>query len=100
MAVTLILFWPALQCSVLCMTVFAHAVRLGAMLGFAQMDEESVTLLLSHVHDFLRYSNSLLSQFSLCLFCIATVVFGSSVVNWRADDLSGLYPIKFNVAQF
>ena len=39
--------------------VFACAVRLGAMLGFAQMDEESLTLLLSHVHDFLRYSNSL-----------------------------------------
>ena len=40
------------------MTVFSLVVRLGAMLGFAQMDEESVTLLLSHVHDFLRYSNS------------------------------------------
>ena len=49
------------------MTVFSHAVRLGAMLGFAQMDEESVTLLLSHVHDFLRYSNS--NEVFYCSLC-------------------------------
>ena len=51
-------------------SVFYHAVRLGAMLGFAQMDEESVTLLLSHVHDFLRYSNSLLNKLFHLTFCI------------------------------
>ena len=44
--------------------VFDPAVRLGAMLGFAQMDEESLTLLLSHVHDFLRYSNASLNEFT------------------------------------
>lgn len=33
------------------------AVRLGGMLGFSQMDEEGLSLLLSHIHYFLRYSN-------------------------------------------
>ena len=32
------------------------AVRIGPMLSFTVMEEDSLTLLLSHMHDFLKYA--------------------------------------------
>jgi mortality factor 4-like protein 1 len=48
-------------------------VRLGPAMSYAVMDEESVSLLLSHIHDFLQYMQENIAQFFQKEYTVAPV---------------------------